>query len=236
VKKQMMWMPFSLILSYIVLDYYRSAHTIKHFVQKISEIHSANEPWLRRFVADHELADRVQFLLGNQTAKRLASEIDRKLDQLCRLPIPPESATGNQIPVYIITPTYRRPDQIADLTRFAQTLMHVPNIYWLLIEDATEKSVVVARLLKKFGVRAIHLLGNVLRCRSFCEFTNPSVTSLTTTPLVDCSYTYQRATIPDGLILKYHKSSIISRTKDFKMHIKNNLLYRYANISRRILV
>ncbi|KAF2356972.1 Glycosyl transferase family 43 [Trinorchestia longiramus] len=37
--------------------------------------------------------------------------------------------------VYIVTPTYRRPAQIADLTRLAQTLMNVNYIFWLVVED-----------------------------------------------------------------------------------------------------
>lgn len=62
-------------------------------------------------------------------------------------------------PLYIITPTYRRPEQIPELTRLAQTLMHVPNIHWLVIEDAQEKTLQVTQLLQRTGLRFEHLVG-----------------------------------------------------------------------------
>lgn len=66
-------------------------------------------------------------------------------------------------PLYIITPTYRRPEQIAELTRLAHTLMLVPNLHWLIIEDATEKTPLVTSLLKRTGLSYDHLIGNFLR-------------------------------------------------------------------------
>ncbi|VDO45125.1 unnamed protein product, partial [Onchocerca flexuosa] len=42
--------------------------------------------------------------------------------------------------IYFITPTYRRPTQKADLIRLAQTLAHVPNLYWIVVEDANDTS------------------------------------------------------------------------------------------------
>lgn len=61
-------------------------------------------------------------------------------------------------PLYIITPTYRRAEQLPELTRLAHTLMLVPNLYWLVIEDAVEKSPLVAKLLEKTGLRYQHLI------------------------------------------------------------------------------
>lgn len=64
----------------------------------------------------------------------------------------------NVPPLYIITPTYKRAEQLAELTRFAHTLMLVPNVSWLVIEDAFEKSPLVAKLLEKTGLRYEHLI------------------------------------------------------------------------------
>ncbi|KAF5289593.1 hypothetical protein FQA39_LY15040 [Lamprigera yunnana] len=61
-------------------------------------------------------------------------------------------------PLYIITPTYRRAEQLPELTRLAHTLMLVPNVYWLVIEDALEKSQLVSELLEKTRLRYIHLI------------------------------------------------------------------------------
>lgn len=61
--------------------------------------------------------------------------------------------------IYLITPTYKRPEQIPDLTRLAQTLMHVPSITWLIIEDAEALSPQVTDILKRSGIRFVHLIG-----------------------------------------------------------------------------
>lgn len=59
--------------------------------------------------------------------------------------------------VYAITPTYNRSVQKAELTRISQTLALVPNIYWIVIEDATEKSQLVINLLKECNFLYAHL-------------------------------------------------------------------------------
>ena len=63
-------------------------------------------------------------------------------------------------PLYIITPTYRRPEQLAEITRLGYTLKHVPNIYWLVIEDADKPTELVTKLLQKINVPFEHLVGN----------------------------------------------------------------------------
>ncbi|XP_066983261.1 galactosylgalactosylxylosylprotein 3-beta-glucuronosyltransferase S-like [Macrobrachium rosenbergii] len=60
-------------------------------------------------------------------------------------------------PIYIITPTYKRNTQIADMTRMSQTLMHVPNLHWIVIEDALKTSDVVRELLVRSGLRFTQL-------------------------------------------------------------------------------
>lgn len=47
------------------------------------------------------------------------------------------------ITIYAITPTYARPVQRAELTRLAQTLMLVPNVHWVIVEDADYNSPLV---------------------------------------------------------------------------------------------
>ena len=59
--------------------------------------------------------------------------------------------------VYVITPTYARWTQKADLTRLCQTLMHVPNLYWIVVEDSEEKTRLVARFLARCKVASTHL-------------------------------------------------------------------------------
>lgn len=60
-------------------------------------------------------------------------------------------------PLYIITPTYRRPEQLAEITRLGYTLKHVQNLFWLIVEDADSRTESVTRLLRQIDVPFIHL-------------------------------------------------------------------------------
>jgi Glycosyltransferase family 43 len=62
-------------------------------------------------------------------------------------------------PLYIITPTYRRPEQLAELTRLGYCLKHVQNLFWLVIEDAEKPTPSVTKLLQKINVPFSHLVG-----------------------------------------------------------------------------
>lgn len=61
--------------------------------------------------------------------------------------------------IYVITPTYRRPEQIPDLTRLAQTLLHVPALHWIVVEDQNSTSPIIGDLLHRFGMPNTHLHG-----------------------------------------------------------------------------
>ncbi|XP_011638621.1 galactosylgalactosylxylosylprotein 3-beta-glucuronosyltransferase P [Pogonomyrmex barbatus] len=74
-----------------------------------------------------------------------------------RSPTPPSEESSEE-PLYIITPTYRRPEQIPELTRMAHTLMLVKNIHWLVIEDAAVATKQVTKLLERTGIKFDHLI------------------------------------------------------------------------------
>lgn len=40
--------------------------------------------------------------------------------------------------IYFITPTFKRPSQLVDLIRLSQTLMHDAAIYWIVVEDSEQ--------------------------------------------------------------------------------------------------
>ncbi|XP_016955850.1 galactosylgalactosylxylosylprotein 3-beta-glucuronosyltransferase P isoform X1 [Drosophila biarmipes] len=61
-------------------------------------------------------------------------------------------AASEPPPLYIITPTYRRPEQLAELTRLGYTLKHVANLLWLVIEDANATNPLVGHTLDRIGV------------------------------------------------------------------------------------
>uniref|UniRef100_A0A182J5H0 Galactosylgalactosylxylosylprotein 3-beta-glucuronosyltransferase n=1 Tax=Anopheles atroparvus TaxID=41427 RepID=A0A182J5H0_ANOAO len=60
-------------------------------------------------------------------------------------------------PLYIITPTYRRPEQIPEMTRLGYTLKHVQNVLWIVVEDAENRTAAVTRLLDEIGVPYVQL-------------------------------------------------------------------------------
>lgn len=60
--------------------------------------------------------------------------------------------------LYVITPTYRRPEQIPELTRLGQTLMHVPKLHWLVADDATSVNQQVVDYLKSIGIPFTYFL------------------------------------------------------------------------------
>ena len=49
--------------------------------------------------------------------------------------------------IYMITPTYSRWTQKADLTRLCNTLTHVPHLVWMVVEDSEGKTSLVTNLL-----------------------------------------------------------------------------------------
>ncbi|XP_023700784.1 galactosylgalactosylxylosylprotein 3-beta-glucuronosyltransferase 1-like isoform X2 [Paramormyrops kingsleyae] len=59
--------------------------------------------------------------------------------------------------IHVVTPTYGRPVQRAELTRLANTLLHVPNLHWILVEDAARPTALVGRLLRNTGLNYTHL-------------------------------------------------------------------------------
>ena len=78
-----------------------------------------------------------------------------------------EEQLGSSLPtVYFVTPTYRRREQVAELTRLGQTLLLVPNIHWIVAEDSFHCSKLVSDMLTRFGIPYTHLLGpqpNIMR-------------------------------------------------------------------------
>jgi galactosylgalactosylxylosylprotein 3-beta-glucuronosyltransferase 3 len=59
--------------------------------------------------------------------------------------------------IYMITPTYSRWTQKADLTRLCNTLTHVPHLVWMVVEDSEGKTSLVTNLLRSCAVTSVHL-------------------------------------------------------------------------------
>ncbi|CRK98564.1 CLUMA_CG011911, isoform A [Clunio marinus] len=59
--------------------------------------------------------------------------------------------------IYFVTPTYPRREQMAELTRLGQTLMHVQNIVWIVADDSESCNPRLDTLLSNLGLPYIHL-------------------------------------------------------------------------------
>ena len=129
------------------------------------------EELLRAAVGRLRLDDTISVTVDQKLLRDLMMQLGRDLLEVgaCGAVSVPTAANPSfsQVPLtsqktprlYIITPTYRRPEQIAELTRMAQTLMHVQNLHWLVIEDAENKTQLVSELLQRTGISHDHLVG-----------------------------------------------------------------------------
>lgn len=53
--------------------------------------------------------------------------------------------------IYAITPTYSRHVQKAELTRLSHTLLLVPNLHWVVVEDSTRQTDLVSNFLQRLN-------------------------------------------------------------------------------------
>ncbi|KAL7643436.1 UNVERIFIED_CONTAM: hypothetical protein RMT77_005418 [Armadillidium vulgare] len=59
--------------------------------------------------------------------------------------------------IYVITPTYGRPEMIPELTRLGQSLLLVPKLHWIIAEDSYDCTETISDLLNRFGLPYTHL-------------------------------------------------------------------------------
>ena len=106
-----------------------------------------------------------QMRLDNQTKKVQhlrenvleASNLLRKQLGAERSPVADLLEESNIPVIFVITPTYSRPVQKAELTRLAQTFLLVPKLHWILVEDRANKSFLVSTFLRSSGLSYTHL-------------------------------------------------------------------------------
>ena len=60
-------------------------------------------------------------------------------------------------PLYVITPTYARAVQLAELSRLVNVFLMVPNLHWIVVEDAPEKTDKVTKFVSNSGLSYTHL-------------------------------------------------------------------------------
>uniref|UniRef100_A0A182IPX0 Galactosylgalactosylxylosylprotein 3-beta-glucuronosyltransferase n=1 Tax=Anopheles atroparvus TaxID=41427 RepID=A0A182IPX0_ANOAO len=69
----------------------------------------------------------------------------------------PAQSNGTEPMIYFVTPTYPRREQIAEIIRLGQTLMHVPRLHWIVADDTASCSATLNSHINKFGIPYTHL-------------------------------------------------------------------------------
>ncbi|WAR19759.1 B3GA3-like protein [Mya arenaria] len=96
-----------------------------------------------------------------EVLKRHKDELSAELKKLERRLDTLQGEDNSGVPrIYIITPTHNRLEQKADLTRLSYTLRLVPNIHWIVVEDADHKSDLVKNVLANSKLSCSHLFAS----------------------------------------------------------------------------
>ncbi|XP_030636076.1 galactosylgalactosylxylosylprotein 3-beta-glucuronosyltransferase 3 [Chanos chanos] len=93
----------------------------------------------------------------DQTISHLHGELNRLQEQLKKAMAPKAPKKSNLPTIYVVTPTYARLVQKAELTRLAQTFLHVPQLHWVLVEDSAHPTSLVRDFLAASGLTYTHL-------------------------------------------------------------------------------
>lgn len=102
--------------------------------------------------AEREIANLERHIAELEIALRESKAIIDNIKDQQPDSIPKEGPT-----IFMITPTYSRWTQKADLVRLCQTLMHVNNLHWIVVEDSDEKTALVTKFLSRCSVTSTQL-------------------------------------------------------------------------------
>ena len=83
----------------------------------------------------------------------------KKVDLIDRKSRASSSKDIADITLFLITPTYARFTQQADLVRLSYTLKHVKNVHWIVVEDSETQTKIVRKVLKDSNI--IHTQLNI---------------------------------------------------------------------------
>ncbi|KAI3421252.1 hypothetical protein GPALN_014878 [Globodera pallida] len=80
---------------------------------------------------------------------------------------------NTNVKLILITPTMLRPSRLADMTRLSQTLMHVKNVHWIVIEDGDAPVASIKRVLIRSGIKHTYLAKNGSAFHKMAKKVNP---------------------------------------------------------------
>ena len=115
-----------------------------------------------QFEALLNIADRtvckckdVRTSVGNRCKSKVESPANPDSSHVegARLDVRVSTDSSNNVSIFAVTPTYTRYTQKVDLTSLCYTVESVSNIIWIVVEDSTRKTDLVANLLRRCRVR-----------------------------------------------------------------------------------
>ncbi|XP_042211405.1 galactosylgalactosylxylosylprotein 3-beta-glucuronosyltransferase 3-like isoform X2 [Homarus americanus] len=125
------WWPYIVVLVFLIIGYYKGL-----FSQLSSYSSDSYEEEPRAILKEVKLMRSV----------------------IKRYSIPETEYSDVLLPtIYVISPTYARPHQKAELTRLKNVFLHIPALHWILVEDASHKSQLVSDFLKLSDITFTHL-------------------------------------------------------------------------------
>ncbi|KAM9500143.1 galactosylgalactosylxylosylprotein 3-beta-glucuronosyltransferase 3 [Clarias gariepinus] len=93
----------------------------------------------------------------DRTISQLRAELHKLQEHIKKSEASKESRQSSLPTIYVITPTYARLVQKAELTRLSHTFLHVPQLHWILVEDSPSPTQLVRNFLAGSGLTYTHL-------------------------------------------------------------------------------
>ncbi|KAK3546440.1 hypothetical protein QTP70_026385 [Hemibagrus guttatus] len=95
----------------------------------------------------------------DRTISQLRGELHKLQEQIKKFEKSDAKASSqSSLPtIYVITPTYARLVQKAELTRLSHTFLHVPHLHWIVVEDSPSPTQLVTNFLAMSGLTYTHL-------------------------------------------------------------------------------
>ncbi|XP_042211406.1 galactosylgalactosylxylosylprotein 3-beta-glucuronosyltransferase 2-like isoform X3 [Homarus americanus] len=132
------WWPYIVVLVFLIIGYY------KGLFSQLSSYSSDSYEEEPRAILKEVFSLKRQVKLMRSVIKRYS--------------IPETEYSDVLLPtIYVISPTYARPHQKAELTRLKNVFLHIPALHWILVEDASHKSQLVSDFLKLSDITFTHL-------------------------------------------------------------------------------
>lgn len=130
---------------------------VRHFRSKLKQL-GILLLFLTAYIYFKKDDSSSSFVLANTDQMlSLQAEVGYLRKKLAQCGTHVNSEIDHFVPFFVITPTYSRPVQKAELTRLANVFLLVPNLHWIVVEDSPHKTNLVKTFLHSSGLKYTHL-------------------------------------------------------------------------------